>query len=296
MLDATSSFVVDPTPTLPVDAMVRGKTCAEVAELLPRLFNLCKTAQETAARLAFGLPVPDTAEALSREIVRDHVLRLSLVLPGHFGQAPPTLPIGWQQGGDKVRDLLFGPTGILPERPDDLGSYMMGTTLVGALWGRFRDMFAPGEAVCAALPTVTSETAAKPNAAVENSVALRSAQHPVVKALEHTFGRGPLWRVVGRSYDLQARLDGEPLLISNPRPGLTHVAATRGLYTISAEVADGHVVSLSRVTPTDHLRAPDGMLAQTLASLPVDRAGLLPLLMDVLDPCMPLRVREVADA
>ena len=105
-----------------------------------------------------------------------------------------------------------------------------------------------------------------------------------------------LWRVVARSYDLQALIDGAPLTAYSPEPGLAHVPATRGSYTVRAEHDGTLVTAFSRVTPTDHLQAPCGVLDQTFASLPATRAGLVPLIMDILDPCAPIRVKEVTHA
>lgn len=293
---APSAFRVDPAPHVPISALAQGKPCAEVAELLPRLFNLCRTAQEIAGRRAMGLPSTEDTNALRREIIRDHVLKLSLVLPGHFGQAPPVLPAGWQEGSAPLRQALFGPSGDLPHTSDDLEGYLSGGSSLGGLWRRVKEMFPKGEAVSGPLPEVDDRTACDPKAAVENSSALRVACHPFVAGVEAQFGRGPLWRVIARSYDLEAQLNEWPLAIRSPRPGTAHVPATRGLYTVQVEVAEGRVRALSRVTPTDHLCAPGGMLARTLATLPAHRGGLVPLLMDIMDPCTPLRVREVSDA
>ena len=56
------------------------------------------------------------------------------------------------------------------------------------------------------------------------------------------------------------------------------------------------MTAFSRITPTDHLLAPGGVLAQCLATLPADRAGLAPLMLEILDPCSPVRLEEVAHA
>lgn len=56
------------------------------------------------------------------------------------------------------------------------------------------------------------------------------------------------------------------------------------------------VTALSRVTPTDHLLAPCGALALSLASLPAAKAGLAALVIDILDPCVAVSVQELAHA
>ncbi len=278
---------------MPVEAMVLGKSREEVAELLPRLFNLCRAAQAMAVRRALGLPGADDTDALRGEILRDHVLRLSVVLPGHFGQPPSGLPAGWQDGGTAMRQALFGPAGQLPETLDAFDAYLAAGTGLADLFQRIDDLFGPGEAVAEALPLVAPETAGQPDALVENSCAARVADHPVVADFARRTGRGPLWRVVARAYDLQALLDGAPLTLAAPEPGIAQVSATRGLYTVTARTDGTRVTAFSRVTPTDHLRAKGGVLDQSLASLPADRAGLAPLLIDILDPCSPVRVTEL---
>ena len=63
---------------LPVEALVLGRPVAEAAELLPRLFNLCRMAQGLAAKLALGLPA---TEDPGTEIIRDHVLSADRTQP-----------------------------------------------------------------------------------------------------------------------------------------------------------------------------------------------------------------------
>ncbi len=296
MLDqARISLVAEAAPPLPVASVVLGKSREEVAEVMPRLFNLCRAAQGRAARLALNLPVEGGTAALRDEILRDHVLRLVLVLPRHFGQVSVNLPPDWKAGGRGLRQAVFGPTGRLPDTYDDFTAYLAAGQGVATLWRRIDGLFAAGEASTDPLPYVSRATAAEATARVENSCAQRVADHPVLTALERT-GRGPLWRVVARSYDLQALLDGAPLVAEAPAPGLAHVHATRGLYTVSAETEADRVTRFDRVTPTQHMVAPGGVLDQTIATLPVDRARLAPLVLDVLDPCSPIRIKERADA
>jgi hypothetical protein len=106
----------------------------------------------------------------------------------------------------------------------------------------------------------------------------------------------PLWRAVGRVIDLAMILEGTP-----PRPvaapeGCAIVPATRGYYAVSVGTQDGHVTSLARITPTDHMLAPGGALAAMLSRLPPDRAMLLPVLMTLVDPCRPLNVEAARNA
>ena len=128
--------------------------------------------------------------------------------------------------------------------------------------------------------------------AIENSVAGRHADHPLMTHLEATRGRGPLWRVVARVLDLVRPL---PDAIS-PRPGLAIVPASRGSYAISAVSQDGRVTRFSRWTPTDHLWAPDGIWDRTLAAVPPGRDGDADVISAILDPCVPLTLKEPAHA
>ena len=297
MLDGRAiSLTAEPAPPFPVDALLLGKSCDDVAALLPRLFNLCRSAQAMAVRLALGLPADPEITPLRQEILRDHVLRLTVVLPGHFGLGPTALQAGWQEGGSELKKTLFGSSGALPTSLDEFDAYMNAGNGIGGLWQRIGDLFEPGEAISGNLPYVTTTTAGTPSALVENTCAARVAEHPVVRGLQDRTGRGPLWRVVARSYDLEAVLDGAPLFARSPEPGVAHVPATRGMYSVNARAEAGIVTSFSRVTPTDHLQVPGGVLDQTLANLSVTRSGLVSLVMDILDPCSPIRVREMADA
>ena len=72
------------------------------------------------------------------------------------------------------------------------------------------------------------------------------------------------------------------------------MVAARGSYAVAATVTDGKVTGFSRVTPTDHLLATDGILDRSLAALPALKSGYAPLLLDILDPCTPVALEEAA--
>ena len=304
MLDTSRiRFAAKPAPRLSIEEMVLGKSRREVAELVPRLFNLCRTAQSLAVCAALDLPTADDAAALRQEIIRDHVLRLSVVLPRHFGSSPIRLPEGWQSGGASLRQALFGPSVRLPETPADFESFLTSGAAIASLWAKVAGLFAHGQGMSRglgvgmseALSFVSVETAADPRARVENSCALRVADHPVVAHVAASTGqkRSLLWRLVARSYDLEKLLNHAPLMQATPHRGRAHVPATRGLYTVSAEYDGEKVTRFARVTPTDHLSAPGGVLEQVLATIPPERAAVLPVVMDILDPCSPIDVQEV---
>jgi hypothetical protein len=292
----TVSLRAERTTALPVARMVIGMDAEEAAALLPRLFNLCRVAQSIAARLAFGLPsAPGQIEEIRQEVLREHLIKFCLKFPGHFGLGPSTLPAGWQLGSDATRLALFGPKGALPERPADFAQFLEGDNGAAHLLRRIGYCFDAGEACSDRLASVTPETALIA-AALENSVAGRQAHRPVLQEIEDNVGRGPLWRATARLYDAQDCMDGtlpEPV---SPRPGLAVVPAARGTYAVSATVEAGIVTAFGRVTPTDHLTATGGILDQTLARLPARKNGMAPLIMDILDPCVPVRITETQDA
>ncbi len=92
MLDATSqaALVAQPAPRVPVARLVVGRSVDEVAALLPRLFNLCRSAQSAAVETALGRPVEETG--IAQEILRDHLLKFHVTWPAFFGFTPCPLP------------------------------------------------------------------------------------------------------------------------------------------------------------------------------------------------------------
>lgn len=282
-------------PDLPVERLLLGKTVEEAAALLPRLFNLCREAQSACTRLAFGLPADPAQGTVSREILRDHLLKIHVTWPGHYGFPPDPLPADWAAGGASLAQALFGAPRGMPATPADFLDFLKGGTPLARILARIDASFARGEADTGWLPSLTSKTAFLREAA-ENSVAGRHAFHPVMRWIAETRGHGPLWRATARGYDIAACLADRLPVPRTPAPGSAIVAATRGSYAVTARVAEGRVTAFARVTPTDHLLAQGGILERTLAALPADRAGHAPLILDILDPCTPVRLTEVSRA
>jgi hypothetical protein len=114
--------------------------------------------------------------------------------------------------------------------------------------------------------------------------------------IAETRGHGPLWRAAARGYDIAACLADRLPVPRTPAPGSAIVAATRGAFAVTARVENGRIAGFARVTPTDHLLAQGGILERTLAALPPEKAGYAPLILDILDPCTPVRLTEVTHA
>lgn len=273
-----------------VATLVTGRPVAEVAETLPRVFNLCRAAQEGALRLCLGLPPdPEGETRLRAEILRDHVLHFCFLLPARFGLPPLKLPAGWAEDPDATAAALFGPGRTLPHGLGAFADWLAAGQGAAPVLTAIANAFAPGEAVNDSLPLAPAA------APCENSPAARHSAHPLLREIKGKHGRGPLWRATGRLVDAGACLDGTipaPVALG---PGRASAPSARGLYTVSAKVSDGVVMALSRRTPTDDMIAPDGALATAIAALPPARRHLLPLLVQLFDPCMSVRI-EAADA
>ncbi len=245
-------------PALPIADLVIGKPVRDVAALVPRIFNLCKTAQSVAVRMALGLPVSESDHiALRAEILREHELRLRVLLPARFGFGAGALTK--VRGDMTLDDVMAGPD----------------TDLIQAV----RDTFDPGEAVCA-------------GDGDENSVAGAQRHQPLMRDVERRYGRGPLWRLLARYLELARPVFAAPEM----RGRWAVVRAARGNYAMRAAVLDGRVTQFARVTPTDAMLAKGGAIHSALATLPRSKRQHAQLVLDIFDPCVPLTLREVSDA
>ncbi|MGH1416977.1 MAG: hydrogenase expression/formation protein HupK [Pelagimonas sp.] len=287
-----------PKAVLPIAEMVVGLEANDVADLLPRVFNLCRAAQSLAARAAMGLPLAThAAEDLRRDILRDHVVKVCLKWPPALGLAPIALPQGWLDDLSQMREVLFGPQRAMPRTAQAFWAFISEAEGgLGPVLGAVKAAFDPHVACTQVLPLARPETvmARFPQ---ENTVAARHARHPVMKAIAQDYGRGPLWRATAIALDMESCVN-ETLPAWTKRPDeVVVVPAARGLYAIEVRVEQGRIKRFRRVTPTDHLLVSGGVLDQSLASLdrPVDHP-LMTLLLDILDPCIPLELREVGYA
>ena len=286
-----------PGPALPVARLVTGKDVGEVATLIPRLFSLCRAAQAAAVNRALGLPVDDAG--MAREFLRDHLVKLCVTWPRLLGLGHRTVPFAT---GDltpaaigAIRADVFGSALVPPATGTDFDAFLASGQGVAAVLGRIDACFAPGVAVANGLPTVEA-TNIWQDAPTENSTASRHLGHPVMAHIEKTHGRGPLWRATARLYDIDMALTGSLPPISTLQSGAAMVPATRGSYAVRIEHKDNIVTAFARMTPTDSLLAQGGILERSLASLPAEGAGLAPLMLDILDPCSPVRLEGAQNA
>ncbi|MDX2483448.1 MAG: hydrogenase expression/formation protein HupK [Pseudodonghicola sp.] len=276
----TAPLTATTAAALPVAQLVIGKPVEEVVELIPRLFNLCRGSQDVAIRLALGLPLEEAMRPhLAEDFVRDHLLRLGVILPRQLGLDP--LPIA--QGG-----AWFLPQ-QMPTTLESFEAYLESGAGFSPVFKRLHDVFGTGEAV-ANLPLVADEDLPRAQAC-ENSIAARHFVHPLMLVVQRLKGRGPLWRAVARLLDLEACLTKELPKARRLENGWAIVPASRGIYALRAQAKDGVVSRFERVTPTDHMLAPNGILAQSLASLPGGKHHLAGLVLDCLDPCSPVTLR-----
>lgn len=267
--------VLRPAAPLPLARLLIGRPVAEAADLLPRLFSLCRHAQSRAALLSLGLPDTTGEPEARAEMLRDHLARLCQFLPRALGLAP-------------VPPSLAALGALLPDDLPGLPGWMRSPGMAPLLAQALHSRFAPGEAATTALPPVGDGAAALRPDACENSPAGRQAAHPLSRAVESAFGRGPLWRLLGLLADVVALAAGNLPPSTRSADGTATVPASRGTYALRLLQTGGRITDLTRRTPTDHILAPGGALLQALASLPASKAGLAPVVLALHDPCIPV--------
>ena len=165
-------------PPLPLERLVAGRSRAEVAALLPRVFNLCGGAQELAARMAMRLPVPDGLVAqAAQQVRRDHLFTLLLRLPPLLGL--PTAPLPEPQD---VQAALFGPGGLAAAESDPSG-FLAGGAGIAPLLAHLRRAVPQGALCAPRTPYPDAATVLSPQAS-ENSPAGRRHDHVLLQAIE----------------------------------------------------------------------------------------------------------------
>lgn len=298
--DGRLRAAVDAPAPAPFGALARGKPAAEAAALAPLLFNICAAAQEGAARRAFGLPLhPGAVERLRIETLREHGLKLCLGIPSLLGVEPDAQGVSIiARGGVEARRTLFGAEGA-PRSFADLTVWALrGRSAAARAMAVLLDW--PADWAAGALvpldPAAPVDWAqAGQNGAVENSPLLRTAHHPLMRALLEARGVGPAARLLSRLLEAEALLTGAPEAPWRAVCGHAVSDAARGVMLMRATLdGAGNVVSADRLTPTDFALAPGGALDAALATLPVgpglptERVAQTALAL--IDPCMPASV------
>ncbi|MGA0540981.1 hydrogenase expression/formation protein HupK [Neotabrizicola sp. VNH66] len=268
-----------------VDAMMLGRPVEDVLRLLPAVFGLCRSVQETALALALDRAPPDP-EGLRRDMIRDHLARFCLHLPRALGLLPMPLPQGWMRGGAVLRQALFGADGL--PAPSGFEQWLLQGQGAAPVVAAVMQTFAPFEAATLLPPLDPIAPFARD--AVENALIARHGSHPLLAHVVISHGRGPLAHLVARLVDLDALSRGGMPAARRLADGTALVPCSRGLCALRLRVAGGMVTGFDRRTPTDHLLMPGGLMEASLARLPAAKAGAAPLLAAILDPCVPVMI------
>lgn len=291
-----------------------GRSVAETAVLVPRLFSLCGAAQGVAARLALAaaegrsvLPAADDVLAVAREAIGEHLWRLLLDWPSLTGGVPDREAfVDWRRRllsatdavasaslGRSLRDFVAALP--LPEFSEPAAH----TALRLLPWQNAAGWLASGHAIdegFARMPTFGGETA-------ETGALARQVGNPEV-ALHLGEGRRIAARLAARRADLLALAEGlvEPERLAGwldaasagDGAGLARVETARGLLLHLTQVKDGRVGGYVIVAPTEWNFHPQGAFVSELAACPAatrDEAAMLARRLGLaLDPCVAYEV------
>lgn len=278
-----------PAPVAVGSFMLGHRPEAAIATL-GRVFNLCRHAQEAAARLVFELPGTGTQQ-VADEILRDTLFRLFVDLPQRLGLAAQPLPQGWREASGATHAAIFGSVAAPLQSPAGFASWLNSGAGLAPLFDRLRNGFAPGEGAARALPLVNGFAPC-----VENSGAARHADCDVMQHIEGKWGRGPLWRFTARLFDFLAYGGGTLPQARLLAAGQAEAPTARGSYRVRGAVAGGLVSRFERRTPTDDICEPGGALESALESLPWAKRHLAPLVVASFDPCLPWQISEMQHA
>lgn len=288
--DKPTQLRVAKPPRLSIDEMMRGQPVAAAEGILLQHASYTNAPLLLAARRVFDLPVtPAMQDDMRQEILRDHVLKLWITLPTHFGLAGAPLPPREGAGDHIVAEALFGPAGAPPPTPDAYERFLQSDRRMGALLRKIDRCFEAGEAATGKLDPFTSSSGLVA-APLENSLAQRHLLHPVMRHIAETRGRGPLWRTTARIYDAYACLRDRLPLAHAPAAHRVCVPVSQGSCLIEARAQAGRIARFRIVAPDDHLLANGGILDRMFDTLPAIKEGLVPLLLDIVDPSVALEV------
>lgn len=279
-LSPGGAFVVNAVEP-PIGPLLIGRPVREAAELLPRLFNLCREAQKRAAEMALGLPFSE-GDPMT-EVIRDHLAKICLTLRQQFGMNPMAPP------RNVTAEAIFGPARCLPESLAEFGKWSSSDLPAAELAARIRVSFRDGEATSEILPAPPDDLPLAAGA-FENSPAGRQQAHPLLQEVEKQSGRGPLWRYLGMLADLEAVMKGDltpPVLQGD----IAVVQAARGSYALRLTASEDRITGIWRRTPTDHILASGGAMEQSLCRLAPARQALASRVIALHDPCYPVSIR-----
>lgn len=258
------AWAVRPPRALPFDRLFIGKTVEEVCHLAPLIFNICGAAQQASVREAFGLePDPSLAEKVRDERRRDHARLIGVVLPQLMEVPASTRVVEWPAPEEEpFRDFLLG-----------------GANSASLMW-RMIWMW-PETVGTAQLPTVDENSVwddAANGRVSENSLAALLAGHDALRWIEAEKGRGPAWRFAARLLDVAAIAHNVDLFDAP--------IAARGRMFTRGTVSDGIVSAFERLSPTDFLLMPGGLMAQSLEGVGASES-LARVLVEIASPCVP---------
>lgn len=294
-----------------------GRPAEEVAQLMPRVFNLCAGAHAQAARGALGLPAGDAAPlaAVARwERLRDHAVAILCDWPSIVGRpadravlkgaAAKGLAGGSPEAAQMLRRHLLGAAIDLPAATAgtvdrwlaaaasptaSLLAHIRAT--VDPAWGR-AELARPNMA-----DIVAALDAGAPTEPRETTAADAWRATPVLRELHARDGASLFVRMFARLLDLLGCLDagdsdgdGESLV---PGSGIGLARAARGLLAHRARVAGGLVTDYRVLSPSAWNLAPNGLLARALAALPMNghTPMLARLVVSCVNPCVPVTLR-----
>lgn len=306
--DGLSVALTPPVPP-PMGTFLQGKSAEDASVLVGRIFNICAAAQEAAARSAFRLDV--TAEMTARirnETLREHIVKLCLVwpplldlLPDRTAPAQCARALDDRDAGSALRSAVFASMKRVPLSLDELVTWAKAEETVPArlfhkVLTDWRESWGS-----VSLPVFDADKEADwPEATqgevpVENGIAGRVMDHPLMISIEEKLGRGTVWRMAARLVEVDRLLAGEE---AHPVIGPGVVAAARGTMLVRASSDETGVTGFERLSPTDFAIHPGGTLQTALESLPAAHPNLgamVRVVVETIDPCVSIEL-DIDDA
>lgn len=255
-----------------------GKSKAEVLRLLPLIFNLCPTAHKTAACLAMGKIVGESAnKALAQEILREHLMVIFRDLPLGFGL-------------EIARDALIGIHNLDNSRLEKIESDLFQMPAYGFLT-------TPHEMGAGAFALTLLE---KIGQIETDEIVLKTDIDPTYYARANAFGDNPfigayddilsrfwarLWEVA--NIILALKNNAFPTMFGIDNKG-AWVWAARGELRHYYEFEDGKISKCRIITPTNTILSESKALeyALTQALNTKDPKSAFTLTLATFDPCI----------